>query len=96
MWSLEYKIKSSMVATKVMLVSHLSLQVDLGSTGEEKLHSISMTIATGIHESSPVSLGKKHPVMKIITRSTYAYDASRRSKRHAWIGAWCRCQVLLV
>ena len=37
-------------------MSHLVLQVHLGSFGEETLYNISMTIATGTHEGSPAIL----------------------------------------
>jgi len=40
----------------VDVVSHLVLQVHLNSTGEEKLYNISMSTATGPHESSPATL----------------------------------------
>ena len=44
------------VAVKLILVSHLALQVHLGPKGEEKLYNISITFVTGVHEGSPAFL----------------------------------------
>ena len=43
-------------STVVDVVSHLSLQVHLGPTGEQQLYHISTTIATGPHEGSTATL----------------------------------------
>ena len=52
---------------QVDAVSHLVLQVYLGPNGEERLYHISMTFATGSHESSPAILRNKIRENTVIT-----------------------------
>ena len=47
------------------VVSHLILQIHLGSTGEEKLYYMGMSTATGQHECSPASLENNKTVVII-------------------------------
>ena len=41
-------------------MSHLVMQVHLGTNGEQHLYNISMTMVNGTHESSPAILRNKN------------------------------------